>query len=266
MAKVTPEPASADRPAAPAAQRSLSGKTALITGAARRVGATVARLLHAHGANVVVHYRSSADDAAALVRELTDARAGSAVSLECDLLDVARLPALVKAATEAFGALDVLVNNASTFYPTPVGDITAIDWEDLIGTNLKAPLFLAQAAAPALHEQRGLIINLADIHGLKPLRRYPLYSIAKAGLIMATRALARELGPHVRVNAVAPGPVMWPEDGIDPALQEKITQRTALKRPGSPEDVARACLFFAAEAPYVTGQVLAVDGGRSLGW
>jgi pteridine reductase len=141
-----------------------------------------------------------------------------------------------------------------------------MDWDDLIGTNLKAPLFLAQAAASRLHEAHGLIVNLADIHGMKPLRRYPVYSIAKAGLIMLTRSLARELGPHVRVNAVAPGPVMWPEDGLDSALQEKITQRTALKRPGSAEDVARACLFFATGAPYVTGQVLAVDGGRSIGW
>jgi pteridine reductase len=262
MAKDPPRPA----PEPGRAAQSLAGKTVLITGAARRVGATVARMLHQHGANVVVHYRSSADDAALLVRELTTARAGSAASLEGDLLDVAQLPALLKAAVGAFGALDILVNNASTFYPTPVGDISLMDWEDLIGTNLKAPLFLAQAAAPALHERGGLIINMADIHGVKPLRRYPVYSIAKAGLIMLTRALARELGPHVRVNAVAPGPVMWPEDGLDPLLQEKITQRTALKRPGSPEDVARACLFFAAEAPYVTGQVLAVDGGRSIGW
>ncbi len=266
MAKETPRAAPAEHPATLPVAQPLSGRTVLVTGAARRVGATVARVLHAHGANVVVHYRSSADDAAALVRELTGARAGSAVSLECDLLDVTQLPALVKAASGAFGALDILVNNASTFYPTPVGDITEIDWDDLIGTNLKAPLFLAQAAAPALHERGGLIINMADIHGMKPLRRYPVYSIAKAGLIMLTRSLARELGPHVRVNAVAPGPVMWPEEGLDPELQQKITQRTALKRPGSPEDVARACLFFAAEAPYVTGQVLAVDGGRSLGW
>jgi len=244
----------------------LAGRTALITGAARRVGASIARALHAAGANILLHYRSSAEDAAALEAELNAARPGSVRRAEADLLDMARLPALVAAATEAFGGLDVLVNNASSFYPTPVGDITAIDWDDLIGTNLKAPLFLAQAAFPALHEARGLIINLADIHGIKPLRRYPVYSVAKAGLIMLTRSLARELGPHVRVNAVAPGPVMWPEDGLDTQLQADITSRTALKRPGSPSDVARACLFFATEAPYVTGQVLAVDGGRSLGW
>jgi len=243
----------------------LEGKTALVTGAARRVGATLARSLHAAGANVVLHYHSSADDAVALERELNAARAHSATLAQCDLLEVGRLPMLVNVATDAFGGLDLLVNNASTFHPTPVGDIALSDWDDLIGTNLRAPLFLAQAAAPLLKEARGLIVNLADIHGIKPLRRYPVYSIAKAGLIMLTRSLARELGPHIRVNAIAPGPVMWPEGGLDSALRDKIIDRTALKRLGSPEDVARACLFFATEAPYVTGQVLAVDGGRSLG-
>ncbi len=262
MAPDTPDPACE----APAARSALTGKAALITGAARRVGASIARTLHAAGADVVLHYRSSADDAAALMLELNDSRPGSAALAECDLLEVAQLPALVAAATGAFGGLDILVNNASTFYPTPLGDIGEIDWDDLVGTNLKAPLFLAQAAAPALHERRGLIINVADIHGLKPLRRYPVYSLAKAGLIMLTKSLARELGPHVRVNAVAPGPVMWPEDAPDKALQDKITSRTALKRPGSAEDVALTCLFFATAAPYVTGQILAVDGGRSIGW
>jgi pteridine reductase len=241
----------------------LKGRTALVTGGARRVGACIVRGLHAAGANVVLHYRSSADDAAELARELNGVRPGSTILAECDLLETAQLPALVKVAADAFGGLDVLVNNASTFYPTPVGDITAIDWDDLIGSNLKAPLFLAQAAAPLLKDARGLIVNLADIHGIKPLRRYPVYSVAKAGLIMLTKSLARELGPHVRVNAIAPGPIMWPEDGLDKELQEKIIDRTALKRLGSPEDVARACLFFATEAPYVTGQILAVDGGRS---
>ena len=249
-----------------AARGALSGKTALVTGAARRVGATITRVLHAAGANVVLHYRSSADDAAALAAELNRARANSAALVECDLLEVARLPALVKAAGDAFGGLDILVNNASTFYPTPLGDITAIAWDDLIGTNLKAPLFLAQAAAPLLHEAGGLIVNLADIHGMRPLRRYPVYSVAKAGLIMLTKSLARELGPHVRVNALAPGPVMWPEKGLDKSVQKAIENRTALKRAGSPEDVARAVVFFATEAPYVTGQILAVDGGRSIGW
>jgi pteridine reductase len=259
------QPSAPQGPATPAGN-TLGGKTALITGAARRVGAQIARVLHGAGANVVLHYRSSAEDAARLAAELNAARPGSASLAECDLLDVGEVKKLPASAQKAFGGLDILVNNASTFYPTPVGDITEIDWDDLIGTNLRAPLFLAQAAAPLLHERGGLIINIADIHGLRPLRRYPVYSIAKAGLVMLTRALARELGPHVRVNAVAPGPVMWPEDGLDAALQAKITQRTALKRPGSPEDVARVCLFFATGAPYVTGQILAVDGGRSIGW
>jgi pteridine reductase len=244
----------------------MAGKTVLITGAARRVGAVIARALHGAGANLLLHYRSSAEDAARLAAELNTARDGSAALAEANLLDTAQLAALPQRAHAAFGALDVLINNASSFYPTPLGDITDIDWDDLIGTNLRAPLFLAQAAAPLLHERSGLIVNIADIHGMRPLRRYPVYSVAKAGLIMLTRALARELGPHVRVNAVAPGPVMWPEDGLDTALQAKIQERTALKRMGSPEDVARACLFFATEAPYVTGQILAVDGGRSIGW
>jgi pteridine reductase len=244
----------------------LKGKTALITGAARRVGAAIACALHAAGANVLVHYRSSGEEAHRLAAALNETRPGSAATAECDLLDIAKLPGLVAEASRVFGALDILVNNASSFYPTPVGDIGEIDWDDLVGTNLKAPLFLSQAAAPLLHASCGLIVNLADIHGERPLRRYPVYSVAKAGLIMLTRALARELGPRVRVNAVAPGPVLWPEDGLDTELQAKIVAGTALKRPGSPEDVARTVVFFATEAPYVTGQVLAIDGGRSIGW
>ena len=262
MARADPEPADA----LPAPSRVLAGRTALVTGGARRVGATIVRVLHGAGANVLIHYRSSAEEAARLAAELNATRADSARLAECDLLDLTQHPGLIAAALQAFGALDLLVNNASTFYPTPVGDITETDWEDLVGTNLKAPLFLAQAAAGALHERAGLIINLADIHGMRPLRRHPVYSLAKAGLIMLTLSLARELGPHVRVNAIAPGPVMWPEDGMDPALEAKILARTALKRPGSAVDVARACLFFAAEARNITGQVIAVDGGRSIGW
>ena len=193
--------------------------------------------------------------------------ADSAVTARADLLEVARLGELVEAATRRYGRLDVLVNNASTFYPTPVGEITEAHWNDLLGSNLKAPLFLSQAAATALRLSRGLILNIVDIHGMRPLRRYPVYGIAKAGLIMLTRSLARELGPHIRVNAIAPGPVMWPADGAaDVELQKKIVERTLLKRTGSAQDIARTALFFAADAPYVTGQVLAVDGGRSVGW
>ena len=244
----------------------LRGKTAFITGAARRVGAAIAHALHGAGANLVLHYRSSSEDAAQLASELNASRPGSAALVSGDLLEIDQLPGLARAASQAFGGLDILVNNASSFYPTPVGDITEIDWDDLIGTNLKAPLFLSQAAAPALHLNQGLIINLADIHGVRPLRRHPVYSIAKAGLIMLTKSLARELGPHVRVNAIAPGPVMWPEGGMDEERKAAILNRTPLHRVGSPDDIASAALFFATGAPFVTGQILAVDGGRSIGW
>ena len=193
-------------------------------------------------------------------------RAGSARTLQADLLDVNQLAPLIDAALGAFGRLDILVNNASTFYPTPMGAITPHEWDDLMGTNVKAPLFLSQAAAPALRKAGGLIVNLVDIHGLRPLKRYAVYCTAKAALAMLTRALARELAPHVRVNGIAPGPVLWPEDAPDADTQAKIISQTLLQRQGSPDDVARTALFLAAEAPYITGQILAVDGGRSLGW
>jgi pteridine reductase len=245
----------------------LQGKAVLITGAARRVGATIARTLQAAGANVMIHYRHSETEARALASELNSLRGGSVALVSGDLLEIKKLGKLVDATTRTFGQLDVLINNASTFYPTPVGEITEDHWDDLLGTNLKVPLFLAQAAAPALRATHGLVLNIADIHGMRPLRRYTTYSVAKAGLIMLTKSLARELGPQqVRVNAICPGPVMWPEDRADRALQKKIVERTQLKRPGTPEDVARAALFLCADAPYVTGQVLAVDGGRSVGW
>jgi pteridine reductase len=251
--------------AAPTGTMTLAGKTALITGAARRIGAEIARTLHRSGASVVLHFRRSAGEAEALAASLNAARPGSAVTTRADLTDTARLPKLVADTLSAFGRLDILVNNASSFYPTPVGEIDQRQWDDLVGSNLKAPLFLSQAAAPELRRSQGLILNLVDSHGLRPLKRYPVYSVAKAGLIMLTRSLARELGPDVRVNAVAPGPVMWPDD-VGSELQREIIARTALKRAGSPRDVARAALFFAADAPYVTGQILAVDGGRSVGW
>jgi pteridine reductase len=193
-------------------------------------------------------------------------RAGSATTLQADLLDLTQLSPLVDAAVAAFGRLDILVNNASTFYPTPVGAITARDWDDLMGTNVRAPLFLSQAAAPALRKTSGLIINLVDIHGSRPLKRFAVYCTAKAALAMLTRSLARELAPDVRVNGIAPGPIMWPEDAPDPQMKAKIISQTLLQRQGSAEDVARTALFFASEAPYITGQILAVDGGRSVGW
>jgi pteridine reductase len=242
----------------------LAGQCVLVTGGAKRLGAAIGRKLHAAGANLVVHYHQSRPAAEALVAELEATRPGSALALRADLLDAERLPPLIDATLERFGRLDVLVNNASTFYPTPVGAITPAQFEDLIGTNLRAPLFLSQAAAAALRAARGLIINMVDIHGRKPLKAHPVYSAAKAGLVMLTRSLARELGPEVRVNGIAPGPVLWPERELEPALKAEIIARTALGRSGSPEDIARTALFLAADAPYVTGQIIAVDGGRSL--
>jgi pteridine reductase len=242
----------------------LSGRCVFVTGGAKRLGAAMARRLHAAGASVVVHYHRSREAADQLVAELHAVRAGSTLAVRGDLNDVDCLPALVARAVERFGRIDVLINNASTFYPTPVGTITAAQFDDLIGTNLRAPLFLSQAAAPALRETRGLIINMVDIHARRPLRAHPVYSAAKAGLVMLTKSLARELGPEVRVNGIAPGPVLWPERDLDESLKTEIVAKTALKRSGSPEDIARTALFLATEAPYITGQVIAVDGGRSL--
>lgn len=242
----------------------LAGRCVLVTGGAKRLGAAIARRCHEAGANLVVHYHRSRPAADALAAELNAARAASAVTAGADLNDVACLPGLVAAALDGFGRLDVLVNNASTFYPTPVGTITVAQFDDLVGTNLRAPLFLSQAAAPALRATQGLILNMVDIHGRRPLKAHPVYSAAKAGLMMLTRSLARELGPEIRVNGIAPGPVLWPERDLDPAIKQDIIARTALKRSGSPDDVARAALFLATEAPYVTGQVITVDGGRSL--
>ena len=247
-------------------QNPLAGQAVLVTGAARRVGAAIARKLHAAGANVLLHYRTSTREAESLARELNDARAASARTLQADLLDVNQLAPLIDAAVAAFGRLDILVNNASTFYPTPMGSISAHDWDDLMGTNVKTPLFLSQAAAAALRKSAGLIINLVDIHGSRPLKQFAVYCTAKAALAMLTRALARELAPEVRVNGIAPGPILWPEDAPDAELKAKIISQTLLQRQGSTDDVARAALFLAADAPYITGQILAVDGGRSVGW
>jgi pteridine reductase len=238
----------------------------LITGGARRVGAAIGRMLHGAGANLVVHYRKSANEVAQLADELNGARAKSVVTFQADLLDLSKLPPLVEFAVRSFGSLDVLVNNASTFYPTKIGEITPAAWDDLMGTNLKVPLFLAQAAAPALKKSSGLILNIVDIHALRPLRSYTVYCAAKAGLHMVTRSLAKELGPEVRVNGISPGPVLWPEHDGDSATRAKIIQRTILQKMGTPEDIARTALFFASQAPFITGQILAVDGGRSVAW
>ena len=244
----------------------LTGQTALVTGGARRVGAEILRHLHAAGARVAIHCHRSQAEARALAADLNARRPDSAAVFTADLLLTGSMPGLISSVTARFGSLDVLVNNASSFYATPLGELNPSQWDDLMGSNLKAPLFLAQAAADALRRARGLIVNIADIHGLRPLPGYIIYSTAKAALLHLTRSLARELAPEVRVNGIAPGPVLWPESGTDEAQKQAIIDSTLLQRAGSPADVARAVRFFAVDAPYVTGQVLAIDGGRSLRW
>lgn len=243
----------------------LQDKVILITGAAHRIGAQTARTLHGHGANLILHYRSSRDAAHRLQEELNNVRENSVVLVQANLLETAKLKPVIKDTLAAWGRLDALINNASSFYPTPVGQATEQDWEDLMGSNLKAPFFLSQAAAPALKKQHGAIVNIVDIHADRPLKRYPLYSMAKAGLVMMTKSLACELGPEIRVNAVAPGAILWPEDhDMDDVTKQRILSRTFLKRQGSPEDIAAAVLFLIHEARYTSGHVLTVDGGRSL--
>lgn len=242
----------------------LAGKVALITGGVRRIGGAIARILHEAGMNLALHYRSSAVEAAALRDELNGLRPDSVLLLQADLLDTHRLPALVEQATAHWGRLDLLVNNASSFYPTPLGTATEAHWEDLMGTNLKAPFFLAQAAASQLRATRGNIINIVDIHAERPMGKHPIYCAAKAGLAMLTQALARELGPEVRVNGVAPGAILWPDQGASEAEQDEILSRVVLQRLGDPLHIARTLLFLVREGDYITGQIIAVDGGRAL--
>jgi len=242
----------------------LTGKTGLVTGGARRVGAAITRRLHAAGANVLVHYRDSDTDADKLVGELNALRPKSAQKVKAELLAPIAPRALVSAALEGFGRLDILVNNASSFFPVALGAIEASHWEELMGSNLRAPLFIAQEAAAELAKREGAIVNIVDIHAERPLKGYPVYSIAKAGLAALTRSLALELAPKVRVNGVAPGAIAWPEDGqFEPAERERVIATTPLGRTGTAEDIAQAVHFLAC-APYVTGQILAVDGGRSI--
>lgn len=241
----------------------LSNKVVLVTGAAHRIGATTARMLHAEGMNILLHYRNSRDAAESLQVELNAVRPDSVHLIQADLHDTARLPALVEQAIQIWGRLDVLINNASSFYATPVGAVTETQWDDLIGSNLKAPFFLSQAAAPYLRQQHGCIVSIVDIHAERPLKEFPVYSMAKAGLVMLTKSLACELGPEVRVNAVAPGAILWPEN-LGEKEKEKIISRTFLKRQGAPDDIARAILYLIRDAGYMSGQVLTVDGGRSL--
>lgn len=239
-------------------------KTVLITGAAARIGAEIARTLHSAGMNIVIHYRSSAAKAEALSASLNEIRENSAQLLQADLLNTQTLDTLVEKAAGIWGGLDVLVNNASSFYPTPVGTITEKQWDDLMGSNLKAPIFLSQAATPYLQQSAGCIINIVDIHGFRPMKEHPVYCAAKAGLAMITQSLAKELGPEIRVNGVAPGAIMWPSTELDPEVQAAILERTSLKRQGSPEDIANTVKFLVMDAGYITGQVIPVDGGRIL--
>lgn len=244
--------------------KELNNKVALITGGAKRIGAAIARHLHAVGMNLVIHYRHSDTMARALQEELNEQRSSSVLLLQADLLHVQKLTRMIQDTINHYGRLDVLINNASSFYPTPIGQGQEQEWDDLIGTNLKAPFFLSQIAAPHLATNHGCIINLVDIHAERPLKSYPIYSIAKAGLTMLTRSLARELGPSVRVNAIAPGTILWPENDMDEVTKQRIISHIPLKRHGDPSDIAQAALFLIRDAEYMTGQVLTIDGGRTL--
>jgi pteridine reductase len=247
------------------ANHPVQEKAILITGGAKRIGAVITRTLHAAGARVIVHCNRSRDEAEALAAELNGVRAKSAAVVQGDLLAFNALKGLVVQAASMFGTLDGLVNNASTFYSTPVGSITEDQWDELIGANLQAPLFLAQAAAPYLKQNGGAIVNIVDIHAERPLKDFAVYSIAKAGLAGLTRSLAIELGPDIRVNGVSPGAILWPDDGdhFKPDEQKRIVDQTPLRRVGSPQDVAGAVKYLMMDAPFVTGQILAVDGGRN---
>ncbi len=247
-------------------QANLEGKVALVTGAARRIGAVIAGSLHAAGARVAIHFRDSESEARDLQQALLEARPDSAGIFPADLTRQEELTSLVEAVVDWAGGLDVLVNNASSFYPTPLGHISAADWDDLVGTNLKAPLFLAQAAGPELRRRRGNIVNLIDVHARRPLRNYPVYGSAKAGLAMLTRSLAKDMAPEVRVNGVAPGAILWPEEGLTDAAKAGILRQIPLGRTGDPADIAGCVLYLVRDASYVTGQIIAVDGGRSIGW
>jgi len=240
-----------------------SRRVALVTGAARRIGAVIARRLHAAGYDVALHARRSRAELAALIEELERTRASSTLALEADLGDAGVLPDLVNASVARFGRLDALVNNAAAFYPTPVGTATTAQWDELLGTNARAPFFLAQAAAPHLAATNGAIVNIVDIYAEQPLAGHAIYSMSKAALAAMTKALARDLAPDVRVNGVAPGAILWPDAGKNEAAQQALIERTPLKRTGSPDDIAGAVLWF-LDASFVTGEIVRVDGGRHL--
>lgn len=244
----------------------MQGKVVLVTGGAKRVGAAICRRLHSAGANITLHYRSSGQDALELQAELQALRPGSVFAAQADLLDPHAVSWLVYESIRHFGRLDALVSNASSFFPTLLEEIDNAQWDDLIGTNLKAPLFLAKAAAAELRKNNGAIINIVDIHAERPMHGHLLYSVAKAGLLGLTRALAQELAPQVRVNGVSPGVIVWPEqeEWGDEMRRKQIVDHTLLKREGEPDDIAKTVQFLLNHAPYITGQIIAVDGGRSI--
>lgn len=241
-------------------------KWILITGAAKRVGAKMVEVLHSNGFNIVIHYNSSSEAASNLSAKLNQQRAGSSIIIGGNLTDDSAIETLIPNVIEQTGRLDVLINNASTFYPTPIENITLNDWDNLLGTNLKAPLFLSKHAAKYLKDSEGLIINIVDIHARKPLKNHPIYGSAKSGLAMLTKSLARDLAPSVRVNGIAPGMILWPENEPSESIKKSILDQIPLKRSGSPEDIASCALFLIKDAPYITGQIIPIDGGRSIGW
>jgi len=239
-------------------------RTALVTGAARRIGACIAETLHQRGCDVFLHYQSSSDAVNELAHRLNALRPASAIVLQADLGDseeIERLAGKVKAHT---GQLDLLVNNASRFFPTSIGTTSREQWDDLMDSNLRGPYFLTQALIPELATAGGSVVNLLDVHAVRPMPGHAVYSMAKAGLQMMTLAMARDLGPQIRVNGVAPGAILWPEQEANAGDQQKILNKIVMGRTGRPEDIASAVVYLGLDAPYVTGQVLAVDGGRSL--
>ena len=247
-------------------EASLENRVVLVTGAARRIGAAIVTRLHADGARVAIHYRGSSGEATELAARLNAIRGDSAATFQADLLTTTDIPSLIDDVVRWGGRLDGLVNNASTFYPTPVGTITETEWNDLVGSNFKAPLFLSQAAAPHLAKGRGSIVNIVDIHAQRPLRNHPVYGPAKAALAMLTLSLAKDLAPEIRVNGVSPGAILWPEGGMSDAAQQSILRQVPLERAGEPDDIAACVEFLMRDASYITGQIIAVDGGRSISW
>ncbi len=237
-------------------------KVALITGSAARIGARIATLLHQQNYDLAIHYRRSKTKAAALAAQFNTKRENSASIFQADFAEETAFTALIEAVTDHYQQLDVLINNASSFYPTPIGEATLQQWDDLMASNARAPFFLAQAAAPYLKKQVGCIVNLVDIHAFRPLKDHPIYSMAKAANLMLVKSLARELGSEVRVNGVAPGAILWPENEMDDATKADILSRTTLKRAGNVDDIAKTVLFLVQDANYISGQIIAVDGGR----